>query len=396
MRSKLVVEGGRPVREKMLAYGRQCIDEDDVSAVTEALRSDWLTTGPKVSEFETLFAERVGAKYAVAVSNGTAALHVALFAAGIEPEFEVITTPFTFVATSNAVRYMGGTVKFADVRPDSYNIDPQKIEALITKKTKAIVAVDFAGHPADFDEINALGDRYNLSIIEDAAHSLGAIYKKRSVGSLVDMTTFSFHPVKHMTTGEGGMIVTDDPRLAKNMRTFRNHGIALDHKQREALGSWFYDMTELGYNYRITDIQCALGISQLKKLNNWVSRRQAIAEKYTTAFSQLPEIVTPVTLPECESSWHLYVIQLDLNQLTVDRDQVFRALRAENIGVNVHYIPVPWHTYYQNLGYTKGQWPVAETLHEKIISLPMWPGMTDQDVLDTICAVQKVILAYRK
>lgn len=394
MNSTLAIEGGKPIRQKMLAYGRQWIDQEDIRAVTEALTSDWLTTGPKIAEFETLFAESVGAKYAVAVSNGTAALHVALFAAGIEEGVEVITTPFTFVATSNAVRYMGGTVKFVDVRPDSYNIDPKKIEEHITDKTKAIVAVDFAGHPADFDEINALADRYNLIVVEDAAHSLGATYKNRKVGSLVDLTTFSLHPVKHITTGEGGMITTDDAALASRMRLFRNHGIALDHKQREALGSWCYDMTDLGFNYRLTDIQCALGISQLKKLTGWVKRRQEIASKYAEAFREIPEIIVPVTLSECENSWHLYVIQL--NNLSVPRDQIFKALRAENIGVNVHYIPVPWHSYYQKLGYVKGQWPVTETLHEKIISLPMWPGMSDQDVCDTINAMQKVISAYRK
>lgn len=395
MKSKLAIEGGTPVRDKMLSYGRQIIDQEDIQAVNEALTSDWLTTGPKIAEFETLFAEYTGAKHAVAVSNGTAALHVALFAAGIKPGTEVITTPFTFVATANAVRYMGGTVKFADIRPDSYNIDPNKIEALITNNTKAIIAVDFAGHPADFDEINALAKKYNLTVIEDAAHSLGANYKNSNVGSLSHLTTFSLHPVKHITTGEGGMITTDDPELAKRMRLFRNHGIALDHKQREAIGSWHYDMTDLGFNYRLTDIQSALGISQLKKLNHWVQRRQEIADKYTAAFQEIPEILPPTTLPGSQSSWHLYVIQLDLERLNVNRDQVFKALRGENIGVNVHYIPVPWHTYYQNLGYAKGQWPVTESLHEKILSLPMWPGMSDQDVTDTITALQKVIETYK-
>lgn len=396
MESLLALQGGKPVREKMLSYGRQCIDQEDIQAVTTALNSEWLTTGPKISEFENYFAEKVGAKYAVAVSNGTAALHVALFSAEIGPDTEVITTPFTFAATANAVRYLGGTVKFADIRPDSYNIDPNKIESLITATTKAIIAVDYAGQPADFDEINALAKKYNLLILEDAAHSLGASYKRNKVGSLVDLTTFSLHPVKHITTGEGGMITTDNAELAKRMRTFRNHGIALDHKQREALGSWFYDMTDLGFNYRLTDIQCALGISQLKKLDGWVARRREIAAKYTDAFSKIPEIIPPKTLSERESSWHLYVIQLELNRLSVNRDQVFHALRAENIGVNVHYIPVPWHTYYQKLGYQKGDWPITETLHERILSLPMWPGMKDQDVFDTIAAIEKVIRVYRK
>lgn len=396
MISKLAIDGGLPVRDHMLSYGHQSIDQDDIREVIDALNSDWLTTGPKVAEFEKMFADYVGSKHAVAVSNGTAALHVALFAAGVDEGTEVITTPFTFVATSNSARYMGATVKFADICSDSYNIDPNKIEKLITKKTKAIVAVDFAGHPADFDKINAIAEYYNLTVIEDAAHSLGAIYKNRKVGSLTDLTTFSFHPVKHITTGEGGMIATNNPELAQRMRLFRNHGISLDHKQREMTGSWFYDMTDLGFNYRLTDIQCALGLSQLKKLNTWVKRRQDIAEKYTRAFCDFSEIQVPKISLECESSWHLYVIQFNLDCFNVNRDQIFRALRAENIGVNVHYIPVPWHTYYQNLGYVKGEWPVTESLYEKIISLPMWPGMSDQDVLDTITAIKKILSAYRK
>lgn len=396
MKSQLALNGGSPVREKMLPYGRQEIDKEDIDAVVETLSSDWLTTGPKVSAFEAEFAKSADAKHAVAVSNGTAALHVALFAAGICDGAEVITTPFTFVATANAVRYMGGTVKFADIRSDTYNIDPQKIEDHITKKTRAIVAVDFAGHPADFDEIHAIAKRHQLLVIEDAAHSLGATYKNRKVGSLADLTTFSLHPVKHITTGEGGMITTDDPTLAARMRLFRNHGIALDAKQREAAGSWFYDMTDLGFNYRLTDIQSALGLSQLRKLAGWVKRRREIAKQYHAAFSRMPEVIVPGTSSDSESSWHLYVMQFNLDRLTATRDQIFKALRAENIGVNVHYIPVPWHTYYKQLGYTKGQWPVTEALHDRIISLPMWPGMSDQDVRDTIHAVEKVITAYRK
>jgi UDP-4-amino-4,6-dideoxy-N-acetyl-beta-L-altrosamine transaminase len=396
MLEKLALEGGKPIRDRMLAYGRQMIDHSDVQAVTEALTSDWLTTGPKVSEFENLFAEKTGAKQAISVSNGTAALHTALFAAGIEPDAEVITTPFTFVATANAVRYMGGIVKFADIRSDSYNMDPKKIESLINEKTKAIIVVDFAGHPADFKEINILAKRYNIKVIADAAHSLGATYKEKKVGVLADLTTFSLHPVKHITTGEGGMITTNDAELATRMRLFRNHGIALDHKQREIQGVWLYDMTELGFNYRLTDIQSALGISQLKKLDEWVVRRRKIANQYTEHFSLFPEIIVPQVLADVEPAWHLYVIQLNLNRLTVDRAQIFKALRAENIGVNVHYIPVPWHSYYQQLGYKKGQWPIAEDLYEKILSLPMWPGMLDQDIMDTVNAVKKVITAYKK
>lgn len=311
------------------------------------------------------------------------ALHAALFAAAVKPGVEVITTPFTFVATANAILYMGGKVKFADICPHSYTLDPKKLEALITDKTRAIIGVDFAGHPANWDEINAIATRYNLTVIADAAHSLGASYKGKFVGSLVDLTTFSFHPVKHITTGEGGMITTNNEELANRLRLFRNHGIALDYKQREALGSWYYDMTELGFNYRLTDIQSALGISQLSRLQAWVDRRRHIAYQYNQKLKPVTAIMTPTTKPNYDPSWHLYVIQLALDKLSVSRDQVYKALRAENIGVNVHYIPVPWHTYYQKLGYEKGQWPITEMIYEKVLSLPMWSGMSDDDVGDT-------------
>ena len=392
----LAINGGTPVRSKMLAYGRQMIDSDDIQSVMEALQSDWLTTGPRVAEFEKLFADYVGAKHAIAVSNGTAALHAAMFAAGITKGSEVITTPFTFVATSNAVKYMGGDVKFADIRPDTYNINPAEIVKKITKQTKAIIAVDFAGQPCDFDEINAIANEFNIPVIEDAAHSLGATYKKNKVGSICTLTTFSLHPVKHITTGEGGLITTDNEEFAERMRLFRNHGIALDHKKREMKNSWHYDMSHLGFNYRLTDIQCALGISQLKKLDLWVQRRKEIAKRYSDSFANLKEIIIPFTANDRDSSWHLYVIQLNAEFLKVDRNEIFKALRAENIGVNVHYIPVYWHSYYENLGFPKGLCPVTEKIYKNILSLPMWPGMTDTDVEDTISAVHKVIEAYRQ
>jgi perosamine synthetase len=380
----------------MLPYGHQCIDDADVRAVVETLRSDWLTTGPKVVEFEEEFAATVGARYAVAVNSGTAALHAAAFALGIQSGDEVITTPMTFVATANCVRYLGATAVFADVQPKVLNLDPRQVEAKITSRSRAIVAVDYAGQPADLDEINTLASRYHLMVIEDAAHALGGRYRGRKVGSLATLTTFSLHPVKHVTTGEGGMVTTDDRMLAERVRKFRNHGICVDYRQRESRGTWYYEMEELGLNYRLTDFQCALGLSQIRKLARWVERRRTIAEKYTSAFSQMPEIEPPATLPDRESAWHLYAVQLNCERLRVGREQIFRALRAENIGVNVHYIPVPWHPYYQRLGYTRGQWPVAEGAYERLISLPVWGGMTDADVDDVVMAVTKVIAAYRK
>ena len=380
----------------MLPYGRQSVDEDDVRSVVEVLRSDWLTTGPKVAEFEASFARVVGAKEAVTVSNGTAALHAAAFAAGIGPGDEVITSPMTFAATANCVRYQGGTVVFADVDPVTLNLAPEQIKAKITKRTKAIIPVDYSGQPSDLEEILALAAAHKLVVIEDAAHALGATYQGRVVGSIAHLTTFSFHPVKHLTTGEGGMVVTDDAALAAKLRLFRNHGIAGDFRQRENQGSWYYEMNDLGYNYRLTDIQCALGASQLTKLAGWGARRQAIARRYHEAFDDIPEVELPCVKEDRRSAWHLYVIKLNLDRLRVGRETIFRALRAENIGVNVHYIPVPWHPYYQRLGYVRGQWPVAESAYERLVSLPIWAGMTDDDVHDVIGAVTKVVAAYRK
>lgn len=395
MCEKLAIQGGSLVRKHFLPYGRHLLDEDDIEAVTQVLRSDWLTTGPKVAEFEDSFAATVGAKYAVAVSSGTAALHAAAFAAEIRPGDEVIVPAMTFAATANCVVYQGGKPVFADVDPYTLLIDPESIEDRITSKTKAIMAVDYAGQPCDYDTLSDIASRHGLILVADACHSLGGKYKDRPVGSLALLNAFSFHPVKHITTGEGGMITTDDPDLADRMRIFRNHGITTDHRQREVAGSWFYEMVELGYNYRLTDLQCALGQTQLKKLRSWVARRREIAACYTSAFLEMPEIEPPTSLPDREPAWHLYVIRLNLERLRLDRPEVFKALRSENIGVNVHYIPVPWHPYYQKLGYTKGQWPVAEAAYERILSLPIFPAMTHRDVEDVIRALEKVVRHYR-
>lgn len=393
-KNTLAVEGGRPVRNTLLPYGHQCIDEDDIKAVVDVLRSDWLTTGPKVAEFEKRFAEMVGAKYAVAVNSGTAALHAAAFAAGIGPGDEVITASMTFAASANCVLYCGGRPVFADVETDTLLLDPSSVESKVSPKTKAIIAVDYAGQPCDYDALKKLSHEHGLILIADACHALGATYKNHKVGTLADMTVFSFHPVKHITTGEGGMVVTDNPDFAVKLRAFRNHGITADHRQREAEGSWFYEMAELGYNYRLPDINCALGLSQLKKLDKFVARRRQIAALYDSAFVDMPAVSPLAQRNDRKSSYHLYVVRLNLSKLNASRLQVFGALRAENIGVNVHYIPVYWHPYYNKLGYGKGLCPVAEKAYEEIVTLPLFPAMSDRDAEDVIKAVKKVLRAY--
>jgi perosamine synthetase len=341
MSDKLAVHGGTPVRKIMLPYGHQWIDHDDVRAVTDVLTTDWITQGPKVEEFEHVVLRYCHAKYAVAFSSGTAALHAAAFAAGVVPGHEVITTPITFVADGNCALYLGGTVKFADIQPDTYNIDPGNITTTITSKTKALIPVDFAGQPCDLDEINTLASDHHIPVIEDAAHSLGAEYKGKKIGGLADLTVFSFHPVKAITTGEGGMVLTNNEEFYERLLVFRTHGITKDpNKLTRNEGTWYYEMQELGFNYRLTDIQCALGISQFKKLDAFLKRRRAIVQQYTKAFSELPELITPFEKKDVLSAHHIYVIQLKLEQLTADRKTIFDALRAENIGVQVHYIPV--------------------------------------------------------
>ncbi len=383
---------------KFIPYGRQWLDEEDIQAVVEVLRTDYLTTGPKIKEFEQKFADYVGAKYAVAISNGTAALHAACYAAGIGEMDEVITTPITFAASASCVLHCGGTPVFADIDPKTYNIDPEEIRKKITPKTKAIIPVHFTGQPCDMDEIHKIAKEYNLIVIEDAAHALGAEYKGRRIGSISDMTTFSFHPVKHITTGEGGMITTNDEELYKKLILFRTHGITrnneLLHNQDE--GPWYYEQLDLGYNYRITDIQCALGISQLKKLEKFVARRREIVAQYNKAFKELEGVVIPYQDQYSDSSWHLYIIKLELDKLKAGRQEIFEALKALNIGVNVHYIPVYYFPYYQKLGYGKGLCPNAEYLYERIITLPLFPQMTDVDVERVINSVSKVLEAYKK
>ena len=390
----LALKGGIPVRKTILNYGRQSVDEADIQAVVQVLRGDWLTTGPMVSAFEDAIADFIGVKEAVAVNSGTAALHAAAFAAGIETGDEVIVPPITFVASANCVLYLGGKPVFADVNPKTLNLDPADVERKITPRTKAIIPVDYSGQPCDHDALRALADQYNLSVIEDASHALGATYKGRKIGTLHELTTLSFHPVKHITTAEGGMVITDDTELARRLRSFRTHGVDLDFRQRAEANLWLYDVVNLGYNYRLPDTSCALGLSQLAKIDNWLKRRREIAARYSGAFGAMKEIEVPVVMANCEPAWHLYVIRLNLDNISVDRTEIFKALRAENIGVNVHYIPVPWLTTYQKMGYRKGEWPVAESAYDRIISLPIFPAMSDSDINDVILAVEKVMGYY--
>lgn len=368
----------------MIPYGKQTIEQDDIQAVVDVLQSDFLTTGPKIAEFEQTVADYVGAKYAVAISNGTSALHAACFAAGIGPGDEVITTPLTFAASANCVLYCGGTPVFADVDPKTYNIDPEDIRRKITDRTKAIIAVHLAGQPCDMDAIHSIAREHGLIVIEDGAHALGSVYKGKKVGSLSDMTTFSFHPVKPITTGEGGMIVTDNEDFYKKMILFRSHGITRDDSMMTRNdGPWFYQQFDLGYNYRITDIQCALGCSQMKKLDRFLARRKEIVARYNEAFADCDNIITPYQLSDTESGWHLYIVQVK----NCDRRQVFENMREKGIGVNVHYIPVYMHPYYQEHGYENVHCANAEEIYSHIISLPLYPGLTSEQqdyVIDTL------------
>lgn len=396
---KLAIHGGTPVRESKIFYGRQWIDDTDIAAVDEVLRSDYLTCGPKVEELEKRLADFTGAKYCVAVNSGTSALHCAMMAAGIGPGDEVITTPITFAASANCALYCGARPVFADIDPESYNIDPDSIEAHITPLTRAVVAVDFTGQSVRVDEIRDICRRHKLLFIEDAAHSIGTSYKGRPVGSFADMTCMSFHPVKTITGGEGGAILTSDENLYKKLVLVHTHGITHDEALMEGApheGPWYYEQISLGYNYRLTDFQAALICSQLRKLEAFSARRKEIVERYNCAFADMPEIQLQKELPESDTTRHLYIIRLDLKRLKCSRRQFFDAMSGENVQCQIHYIPVYWFPYYQHLGYKKGLCPNAESVYSGIMSIPLYPKMSDQDVEDVIHAVKKVVENYRK
>lgn len=396
---KLAIDGGFPVREGKIGYGRQYIDADDVKAVSEVLMSSFITTGPKVDELERELEKYTGAKYSVVVSNGTAALHCACMAIGLRPGDEVITTPLTFAASANCALYCGAKPVFADIDPETYNIDPEKIKEKITDKTKAIIAVDFAGQSVCSDEIRAICDEYNLVFIEDAAHAIATKYKGKQVGNVADITCFSFHPVKTITGGEGGAVMTNNEMYYKRALLARSHGMVRkpeDMEIRDPEGPWYYEIVSLGYNYRMTDFQAALVLSQMKKLNWFVSRRKEIVKYYNEQFADMEEIFPQKEIPESDSCRHLYTIRLNPDKLRCTRREFFDALAAENIQCQVHYIPVYWFPYYQRLGYEMGQCPAAENVYRYIMSIPLYPSLTTQDVKDVVHAIKKVVENYRK
>lgn len=395
---KPAIEGGNPVRDTKIFYGHQYIDDADIQAVVEVLRSDYLTCGPKIGELERKLCEITGAAYAVVCSNGTAALHIAAMAAGIGKGDEVITTPITFAASANCAWYCGAKPVFADIDPETYNIDPAKAEAAITPRTKAIVAVDYTGQSAALDPLREICREHGIVLIEDGAHVIGTKYKGRTNGSIADMTTFSFHPVKTVTGGEGGAVLTNDEGLYRKLLLCRAHGITRDCSlmEHEPDGPWYYEMIDLGYNYRMTDIQAALIISQLDKLEMFKSRRKEIVRRYDEAFAGVPQIVLQKEIPESDTTRHLYILRLALEKLRINRRQFFDALTAENVCCNVHYIPVYYFPYYEKRGYQRGICPNAEKLYEEIISLPLYYAMTDEDVESVIRAVKKIAAFYAR
>lgn len=396
---ELAIFGGEPIRTDRIEYGRQWVDEDDIKCVADVLRGPLITCGPKVKEFEEKLAKYCEAKYAVAVSNGTAALHCACIAAGIGPGDEVITTPMTFAASANCAIYCGGTPVFADINPETYNIDPKSIREKISPKTKAIVAVDFTGQVVEAREIRTICDEYGLVFIEDAAHSIGSKYEGKKVGSFADMTCMSFHPVKTITGGEGGAILTNDETLHEKLVLAHSHGITKREDSfecEEPEGIWWYEQQELGFNYRMTDFQAALLISQLGKIERFIARRKEIVSFYNEKLAEVKGIVLQKELPETDNAKHLYVIRLDLSKLKCTRREFFDAMSAEGIQCQVHYIPVYWFPYYNKLGYRKGLCKNAEAVYSTVMSIPLYPKMTNRDMEDVVCAIKKVCAYYEK
>ncbi len=386
------------MREEFLPPFSPYLGEEELQEVMDTLRSGWITMGPKTRRFEELFAEYVGSRHAIAVSSCTAGLHLALVAGGIGPGDEVITTPLTFCSTANVVVHQEAVPIFADVRIDTFNIDPGETRKKITPRTKAIIPVHFGGQPCEMDEIRAIASEHELQVIEDAAHATGAKYKDRMIGTISDVTVFSFYASKNLTTGEGGMITAEDEELAEKMRILRLHGISSDAwKRYSAQGSWYYEVLVPGYKYNMTDVQASLGIHQLARQKKFLEVRQRYAEMYTDAFRDQPEIITPVVKDHVRHAWHLYIIRLSLERLTIDRGQFIEALRKENIGTSVHFIPLHLHPYYrERYGFEKGDFPVAESLYEGVVTLPLYPKMSIQDVRDVIKAVRKVVAQSRR
>jgi UDP-4-amino-4,6-dideoxy-N-acetyl-beta-L-altrosamine transaminase len=369
-------------KTKIIPYSRQSLDQEDINAVVKVLKSDWITQGPKIEEFENALCVYTGARYAVCVTNATSALHLACLVLGIKTGDEVVTSPITFVATANAVIYCGGKPVFADIQEDTVNIDPIEIKKKITRKTKAIIPVHFAGYPCDLEEIYQIAKKHNLAVIEDATHALGAEYKGEKIGSchFSDMTVFSFHPIKLITTGEGGAILTNNRKYYEKLLKLRTHGITKGNFQQKSHGDWYYEMQCLGFNYRLTDFQCALGISQLRKIDNFISRRRKIAEIYNHAFRNNGYFDLPVEKRYVKSAYHLYPVRLK-DKFKKKRKKIFDYLRKNNLWVQVHYIPVHLQPYYRKkYGYKKDDYPKAEDYYYKTISLPIFPEMTNREI----------------
>ncbi len=380
--------------EKIIPYGRQYLDEEDIAAVVEVLRSDYLTTGPRVIEFEKRLAEKVGARFAVTFSSGTAALHAAYFAAGLKPGEEVIVSPITFAATANAALYLGGVPVFVDIAPGSFNIDVAAIEAAITPRTRIIAPTDMAGIPVDIDSIMEIAQKYNIIVVEDAAHALGAFYKGTPVGSRAHLTIFSFHPVKSITTGEGGAVVTNDASLYERLLLFRNHGITRSAQKfiNKNAGPWYYEMQLLGYNFRLTDIQCALGISQLKKLEQFIKRRKEIVSIYNDAFRNNPAFTIPAHSDYVEPAWHLYILRV---KSCLDRNKLINLLFEQGVGTQVHYIPVYRHPYYTRISPDPEAFPNAEAYYRECLSIPLFPGLKEAEidkVINAVTACSKILM----
>lgn len=390
---ELAINGGMPASPKVLGYGHQDINEDDVKAVTDCLRGDYLTCGPATEAFEESIKAATGAGYVTAVANGTAALHVACLAAGIGPGDEVIVSPITFAASANCVRYCGGTPVFADIDPKTWNISPASIREKLTDRTKAVVAVDFGGVHVDSDEIRKICNEHGLIFIEDAAHAMGTCRDGRAVGSIADITTFSFHPVKTITTGEGGAVTTNDPELGKMIEFYAKHGITRSQElmREKDQGGWYYEQLVLGYNYRISDIEASLGVSQMKRLSQFGERRKQLVAFYNEKFSKIPEVQFQIDPTPEDTVRHLYCLKFDTEALGTTRRFIFDALRAENLGVNVHYLPVYLLPYYKDLGHGRGDCPNAEDYYDHCVTLPLHCGLTDEDALCVVNAVAKVV-----
>ncbi len=395
---QLAVDGGRPVRDERLPFHRPCVEEDEIAEVVETLRGGWLTTGPRVKRFEQEVAAYVGAKHAVALNSATAALHLALDAIGLRADDEVIVPVYTFTASAEVVMYFGARPVLVDVDPTTLNIDPAAVEAAITERTRAIISVDLGGVPCDYDALRVIAARHNLPVIDDAAHAIPSSYKGRPIGSVADLTAFSFYVTKPLATGEGGMLLTDDDGYAERARIMSLHGMSRDAwKRYTAEGSWYYEIVAPGFKYNMTDVAAALGLRQLTKQGRFRDERLSIARRYDAAFGKLPELQTPTVPADMETSWHLYVLRLNLDMLTADRACVIDALAAENVATSVHYIPLHLHPAYRDrYGFVPDSYPIAYREYRRALSLPIFPGMTDRDVDDVIEAVRKVIGHYRR